>query len=66
MSKQQIEKSARVEMAKLNEVIDWKIIKGMSYRREAERHKFLLRRLSGFKRPVQSAWSWRASFSGIF
>jgi len=66
MSKHQIEKSARVELAKLNEVIDWKIIKGLSYKREAQRHKFLLSRLSGLGRPVQSTWSWKASLVGIF
>lgn len=66
MSKQQIEKSARVELNRLNETIDWKIIKGLSYRREATRHKFLLSRLSGLKKAKQVSWGWKTSFAGMF
>lgn len=35
------------EIDQLNRLIDKKIIRGRSYRREAMRHKVLLRKLSG-------------------
>ncbi len=40
-----LEKKIQAELRKLNAVIDTKILKGISYRREALRHRFLLNRL---------------------
>jgi hypothetical protein len=41
MSKQQAIRAIRAEIERLNQQIDLNIIKGVSYRREALRHKFL-------------------------
>ena len=46
MSKFILEKSIKAELKTINDIIDLKIIKGMSYKREALRHRFLLYRLS--------------------
>lgn len=45
MSKFILEKNIQAELKKINDVIDIKILKGISYRREALRHRFLLNRL---------------------
>jgi len=45
MSKQQVIKTLRHEIAGVNKEIDLRIIKGMSYRREALRHKMLTAQL---------------------
>ena len=46
MSKHQTIKTIRMEINKLNQEIDLRIIKGVSYRREALRHKFLTTQLA--------------------
>jgi hypothetical protein len=46
MSKHQAIKTIRVEIDRLNQEIDLRIIKGVSYRREALRHTFLMRQLA--------------------
>jgi hypothetical protein len=58
MSKQNLEKTFRQELEILNDVIDRKIIKGLSYAREARRHKFLLASISSLRRAsrVHSGW----------
>lgn len=58
MSKQNLEKVFRQELEVLNDVIDQKIIKGMSYAKEARRHKFLLSNIANLRRVsrVQSGW----------
>lgn len=40
-----LEKKIQDELRKINRVIDSKILKGLPYRREALRHRFLLNRL---------------------
>ncbi len=45
MSKFILEKNIRAELKKINDVIDMKILKGIPYKREAVRHRFLLNRL---------------------
>ncbi len=50
MSKISLEKKIRIELDKLNDIIDMKIIRGLPYRREALRHRFLLYRLSDLHR----------------
>ena len=46
MSKHQALRTIRAEIEKLNQDIDLKIIKGVSYRRESLRHKFLTAQLA--------------------
>ena len=50
MSKQNLEKTLRKELEILNDLIDRKIIRGLSYAREASRHKFILSSLSNIRR----------------
>jgi hypothetical protein len=50
MSKQQVEKTIRAELEVLNEVIDQKIIRGLSYRKEGYRHKFLISQLGHMRK----------------
>ena len=57
MSKQKLEKTVRKELELLNNQIDEKIIKGMSYAKEAKRHKFLLNSLYNLRRE-RSTFSW--------
>jgi hypothetical protein len=61
MSKQNLEKVLRKELEILNDVIDQKIIKGLSYSREAKRHKFILNNLANIRR-AQTSSSWIKSF----
>ena len=58
MSKHNLEKTLRQELEVLNDVIDRKIIKGLSYVREAKRHKFLLSSIANLRRAsrTQSGW----------
>ncbi len=71
MSKQNLEKTLRSELEVLNDQIDEKIIKGLSYIREAKRHKFILCSLKGLdneiNREVNSGWFGRPlSLSNVF
>lgn len=50
MSKRNLEKNIKDEMSRLNDIIDLKIIRGIPYKREATRHKFLLMRLMDLRR----------------
>lgn len=63
MSKQNFEKSLKKELKVLNEIIDMKIVRGLSYSNEAKRHKFILNSLANIKR-TKSSWMLR-SFSLI-
>lgn len=64
MSKQNLEKELRRELEALNDQIDRKIIKGMSYVRESRRHKFLLSGIARIRRSTNTRSSWLArSFS---
>lgn len=45
MSKNKIVSTIQKELARVNETIDMKILKGESYRREARKHKALLSQL---------------------
>ena len=64
MSKQNLEKAVRKELEVLNDQIDRKIIRGVSYVKESRRHKFLLSSLSRMHKAtsVRSGWFTR-SFS---
>jgi hypothetical protein len=45
MSKHQAIKAIRTEVSRLNQEIDLKIIRGLSYSKEARRHKLLMSQL---------------------
>lgn len=62
MSNYILEKSIKAELKTINDIIDLKIIKGMSYKREALRHRFLLYRLVDLHRlpKFQSSWFQRS------
>jgi len=55
MSKHQTIKTIRMEIERLNQEIDLKIIQGVSYRREALRHKSLKSQLARLA-PRRSYW----------
>lgn len=55
MSKQNFEKSLKKELRVLNEIIDMKIVRGLSYANEAKRHKFILSSLANVKK-TKSSW----------
>lgn len=57
MSKQNFERALKNELEVLNDVIDQKIIKGLSYAKEARRHKFILNNLSDIRR-AQTGSGW--------
>lgn len=63
MSKSQIKTAIEVELKKLNETIDMKILRGISYRQEARRHKALLAQAERLRGPWFSK-NW--SFMHIF
>ena len=50
MSKYRLSKILQSEINKLNEVIDVKIIRGLPYRNEARRHKFLMKQFEELRR----------------
>jgi len=56
MSKHQAIRTIRMEIDRINQEIDLRIIKGVSYRREALRHKFLMSQLTRLA-PRRSAFS---------
>ncbi len=56
MSKYDMIREIRIELERLNQVIDLKIIKGTSYKREATRHKFLSRQLMNLTQRERSGW----------
>jgi hypothetical protein len=63
MSKHQAIKTIRAEIDRLNQDIDLRIIKGVPYRRQALRHKFLMGQLSRLDpvailldRPMRPSW----------
>jgi hypothetical protein len=58
MSKFILEKKIQDELRKINGVIDTKILKGLPYRREALRHRFLLNRLSDLHRLSKFHSNW--------
>ena len=63
MSKEKLAKTLSSEIKEINEVIDMKVIRGLSYRTEAKRHKLLVRMLQDVNRRIQLRGSWSfASF----
>lgn len=64
MSRYNLERVLRRELRELNEQIDLKIIKGLSYAREARRHRFIMDSLARVRRENSASWLTR-SFSII-
>lgn len=60
-----LEKKIREELKKLNDIIDVKILKGMSYRKEALRHRFLLAQLSELHKFTRISSNWMKRFSSV-
>jgi hypothetical protein len=58
MSKFILEKRVKEELREVNDVIDMKIIRGLSYKREALRHRFLLNRLTDLHRLPKFHSNW--------
>ncbi len=56
MSKLQTAHYLRKEIKKLNKDIDLKIIKGLPYKAEARRHKFLVSQFYGFYETTKTNW----------
>lgn len=56
MSKIQLVHNLRKEIKKLNKEIDLRIIKGLPYRAEARRHKFLVSQFYGFYETSKKSW----------
>jgi len=50
MSKQTLVKEIKKELSRLNDDIDMMIVKGVSYRVAARRHKFLMKQLAQLER----------------
>jgi hypothetical protein len=65
MSKYQIARELRREITKINRIIDLAIIRGVSYRDEARRHKFLTAQLVRLQPRRQSLFS-SLSFAHMF
>jgi hypothetical protein len=56
MSKNILAKTIKKEIATLNWNIDMKIIKGLPYKQDARRHKFLIAQLQYLTRSTSSSW----------
>ncbi len=56
MSKITLAHNLRKEIKKLNREIDLKIIKGLPYKAEARRHKFLVSQFYGFYESSKRSW----------
>jgi len=58
MSKIILEKNIKSELQKINDIIDLKIIRGLPYKRESLRHRFLLYRLGDLHRMSKFHSNW--------
>jgi len=58
MTQLNLERTLRAQLNNLNDIIDRKIVRGLSYSREAREHKQILTRLSNLKRS-RSNWIFR-------
>lgn len=61
MSKNRLIKTIHTELEKINEQIDLKIIKGVSYKKESMRHKFLTSHLTQALRNHNTNWMQRTA-----
>ena len=58
MSKQNLEKILKQELEILNDEIDRKIIRGLSYSKESRRHRFIMKRLGDIRARGNSKFGW--------
>ena len=65
MSKHQIAKELRREISRLNRIIDLAIIRGIPYREESRRHKFLVAQLARLQ-PRRRSLFGSLSFAHMF
>jgi len=56
MTKQNLEKALRDELHTLNDTIDRKIFKGLSYVKEARRHKVIIDNILSLRRQGGGSW----------
>lgn len=63
MSKMKIATKVRKEIKKLNREIDLKIIKGLPYKAEARRHRFLISQFYGFYESYKTNWFKKTIFN---
>ncbi len=61
MSKQQFKSALQEELNKLNEQIDWKVLRGLPYAREARRHRQIVAELRRLNRHHLGLWRALAS-----
>ncbi len=61
MNKSDTIKTMQIELQRLNQMIDLKIIKGLSYHREARRHRLLTVQLSRLTARENGGWLRRMS-----
>lgn len=66
MSKHQALRTIRTEVERLNQDIDLRIIKGMSYARQSRRHKFLMKQLAQLSTSGHSWFSRSMNFANFF
>ncbi|MEK7646373.1 MAG: hypothetical protein AAB381_01625 [Patescibacteria group bacterium] len=66
MSKHQALRTIRSEVERLNQEIDLRIIKGISYARQARRHKILMNQLAQLSSSGHSWFSRSMNFSSFF
>ncbi|MHB1316681.1 MAG: hypothetical protein ACYCZW_02380 [Minisyncoccota bacterium] len=64
MTKQNLEKVLREELCDLNDIIDRKIIRGLSYSKEARRHKVIIDNILNLRRR-NNRFSWFARSFGF-
>ena len=57
MSRYQLQKTIKKELKDLNWRIDMKIVRGLPYRTEARRHKFLVMQFNRLKKQSLSNWN---------
>lgn len=63
MSKNTLVRELQKEVKNLNAVIDMRIIKGLPYKAEARRHKFLVSQLKSLHRQAIPSESWMGKVS---
>lgn len=63
MSKYELRKTVQRQLKELNWKIDMKILRGISYREEARRHKILLRQLEHLQKAQGGFFSRMGSFA---
>lgn len=58
MTQLNLERTLRKQLEVLNDIIDSKIVRGLSYAKEAREHKYILNKLTTLKRS-RSNWMYR-------